>query len=764
MSTRRLIPIALIPIVLVCMLAPVILTPDPALGAGPLRVVQALVDDPLENADSVIISGDSQHLYAIGHSALVAFERDFATGTARFLGAHYDGHGGVNALRGATSLALSPDGRFLYVSSPRARQNDNHNSAGVAIFARDGDSGSLSFVGVQGLWASSDLDQAVYLAMAPDGARLYMVSSADRCLVTYLRDPDDGSLSAVSLFELSGFLDHVFVEVTSDSRHVYLLHDQRIFVLDRSSDGLRLVDEETEGLGGVRGMARGQSLVISPDGRHVYVLSASEPDFDNDGTVVVFARDTESGEIDYLSTVHDPGRSDLDGATRGVMSRDGAFLYVALDSDRGSTGTSAVVVLARDAESGGLSFVELIGDDDFSRGQALALTAEDNLIYMGSFQGRTLFPFRRDAESGLLEPAADSDDPAAGAGLMRGAVAVASSADGEQIYVAGHFNHAVTTYQRQQDGSLEFASTLNAVAHGVKGLRGVRAIAVSPRDPWVFAGGDGASVTLLERNAETGTLREHAALGSGGTKGLAVSPDGRHVYAVGEELFGVRAYEVTAAGGIEEIWLELPARQGLGFLSRPRAVALSSDGKFVYVAGFYDCGTSVNEDDIDTLTVFRRHPERGTLTVRGVLVLGGNSIDRFPPRLAVAPEGEQIYLGRPKANSVLVINHNSVGKQVRLVQTVAQGRGGVHGLGQPRDIVLSPSGNRLYVAGRGADAVAVFDRNARGRLAFVGATSENDEDAFGGLLRPLGLAITADGNLHAVSLRSSGVTVLTPAE
>ena len=94
----------------------------------------------LAGSVGVATSPDGRNVYATGYSddAIAVFERDAVTGALDFLDVLVDGVDGVDGLNGASGVALSPDGRHLYVAS----QSEN----GVGVFTRDAETGILAFV------------------------------------------------------------------------------------------------------------------------------------------------------------------------------------------------------------------------------------------------------------------------------------------------------------------------------------------------------------------------------------------------------------------------------------------------------------------------------------------------------------------------------------------------------------------------------------------------------------------------------------------
>jgi len=141
---------------------------------GELSQVSTVVDgvagvDGIENASSLVLSPDNDFLYVSGqgeHSVAI-FSRDTTTGALTYLGKKTDEVDGLTTLAGARSLAASPDGRYVYVS---AITDDS-----ITVFNRDAVTGdlSLAMAATHGASGVTGLDGVSGMVTDPLSRHLY---------------------------------------------------------------------------------------------------------------------------------------------------------------------------------------------------------------------------------------------------------------------------------------------------------------------------------------------------------------------------------------------------------------------------------------------------------------------------------------------------------------------------------------------------------------------------------------------------------------
>jgi hypothetical protein len=248
--------------------------------------------DGLNGATWVAVSPDGGHVYAAGQwdDAVAVFARDGASGGLTFLEVQRDGAGGVDGLNGATSVALSPDGSHVYVTG--------FDDDAVAVFSRNATTGGLTFVEVQrdNAGAVDALDGATSVALSPDGNHVYVTGAGDEALAVFSRDGSTGRLT--------------FVEALGDETGIADLDDP-------------------------------QSVTVSPDGEHVYVASYDDDGYGDDGD------DDDYGEYTLVRVYEGKSPSPENLLFEGMLQPYDIFSFAGIRSD-GTMGTEIGVFVTDD--------------------------------------------------------------------------------------------------------------------------------------------------------------------------------------------------------------------------------------------------------------------------------------------------------------------------------------------------------------------------------------------------------------------------------
>jgi 6-phosphogluconolactonase (cycloisomerase 2 family) len=351
----------------------------------------------LDGARSVAVSPDGCHVYAAAREedALTILARDGTSGALSYVTTVFAYTPGEYGLLGANSIAVSPDGNHVYVASV--------DSDAVTTFSRDVPTGTLEFAQVitDGMFMVDSLNFATSVAIDPDGDHVYVTAAMDNAVTAFWRNPTTGHLIVIDDYvdgDMSGFVDGLAgaysVIVSPDGYHVYVAggQDDAVAGFVRNDDTGRLaffqVISDTGSV--VNGLDRPRSLAISPDGGHVYVAS-----MDAD-TLTVYDRNPNTGNLSFVE-IHQDGLNgvyELDGAHAVAVSPDGNHVFVA------GSGDDSVVVFIRDPIAGtltleGIAYNGLYGVHGLEYPASIALSPSGSHLYVAGFHDDSVAVFER---------------------------------------------------------------------------------------------------------------------------------------------------------------------------------------------------------------------------------------------------------------------------------------------------------------------------------------------------------------------------------
>lgn len=393
------------------------------------------------------------------------------------------------------------------------------------------------------------------------------------------------------------------------------------------------------------------------------------------------------------------------GSRAIALSSDGRNVYVAAAS------SDAIAIFTRNKKTGALSQAKGPGGCISAQGKggcakavgiagpnSVAVSPDGRNVYATARDSSTLLSFRRDPADGSLRPVAGAGCIAgiplpgicgSAIGLLTPDVVVVSP-DGANVYAGAFFGNSVAAFARDpQSGALtQLAGTAGCIAEATAGcatgvaLKSVEGLAISGDGASVYAATalSNAVVTLL-RDPATGALSQptdgsgcivKAALAGcttgrelAGANAVAVSPDGEGVYVTSLFSNSVTSFSRSSSGAIAQkegtggclIFLRSAGCSFGRALIAPEGLALSPDGKNVYVASF----------ESGAIDVLKRGESGSVRQVPGAAgCLARRSLPGCTPAralagvssIALSPDGRHLYATAFESNAVDVFRRN----------------------------------------------------------------------------------------------------------
>lgn len=401
--------------------------------------------------------------------------------------------------------------------------------------------------------------------------------------------------------------------------------------------------------------------------------------------------------------------------------------------------------------------------------RGVAVSSDGNQVYAVAEVADAISIFDRNVANGELAQKAGvagciSETGTGGAcqvgRALDAAFAITVSADGKNVYTAAAVSNAVGIFDREpvtgaltqkamtagcvsDDGSAGACQDGNALVSALD-------VTVSPDGKNVYAVGQtsnaiaifdrNGSGALLQKAGAAGCVAETTADGCQDGKALvtpsavAVSPDGRTIYTTAVFSDAVGIFDRNPTTG------EMSPRLGaLGCVSEtgnggtcvdgkaldvPLDVAVSPDGKSVYVASFNSNAIAIFDRDPATGALMQKTDTAGCISEDGSggTCQDGTALER-PVTVAVSPDGSSVYVGSGVPGNVpaalaIFDRDPSTGALVQKTGTAGciseTGSSGAcqdgRALTVPNVITVSGDGKNMYVTATAVDAVAIFDR------------------------------------------------------
>jgi 6-phosphogluconolactonase (cycloisomerase 2 family)/cyclophilin family peptidyl-prolyl cis-trans isomerase len=296
-------------------------------------------------------------------------------------------------------------------------------------------------------------------------------------------------------------------------------------------------------LDGIAALDDPNSIVVTPDGRHVYVTC------DNAGSdgIIIFSRDQDTGLLTHVGSIVDGGTdaagnivNNISGSVKVIVSDNDEFVYVASRFD------DSISVFDRDRNTGNLTLIQELVDGTILNGAGqMTLSPNGDFLYVGLFEGLAVYAVN--TSTGLLTHVQDVDDDS----LLSDMREIAITPDGNYLYAASNVDNALN---------------------------------------------------IFSRNTTTGEITLQSTIGTyDNPSGLTISPDGSKLYmtAISEDQLNI--FEIQSDGSLvisqslEEGDLD-DLSQTLEGLDGPVTLLLDPDGHDVYVASRTSNAISVFSD------------------------------------------------------------------------------------------------------------------------------------------------------------------------
>lgn len=337
---------------------------------------------------------------------------------------------------------------------------------------------------------------------------------------------------------VTGLLGISDVAVSADGKFVYTASYQAsaLSVFERDPATGRLTYRSTN-----TGVSAAFSVDVSPDNKSVYAASPT-------GSVVyAFSRDIATGA---LTSVGSASGSPTGGFVSVSVSPDSKTVYGVGGSPSG------LVAFSRDMNTGAIARVADYADN--TNGHALgqvfsptgspikniAFSANGQFVYVTSTIDNAISLFSRDTATGALTQQAVYVDNVAGVDGLQAASSVKITPDGDYLYVSGQGESSIAIFRVDRtDGRLTYIDKVTHGVGGVSNLQGVRSLAISPDGKYVYASAiSSSSVTAFDRDPATGLLTFNAVAINGvngltnmsSPSGMATDPSSSHLYVAGQ--------------------------------------------------------------------------------------------------------------------------------------------------------------------------------------------------------------------------------------
>jgi len=350
---------------------------------------------------------------------------------------------------------------------------------------------------------------------------------------------------------------------------------------------------------GVDGLGGARIAELTPDGSQLLVASG------DDNSLAIFDVDSDFKITFNRIFVNNSTIYGLEGAVSLVVSPDGRRVYVVSFYD------SAVAIFEQD-EQGSYQFIRAIRDglpydQVFSDKESvkrkdklgllgaydIAITTDNSQLFVASVASNAVSIFDIDKNDNVVFNHAirDSDDINYGLG---GAVNVIITPNNSQVIVAGFNENAITIFNRNSNGVLVHSQTLINGKDNIRNMIAPQGLSISPDGNYLYAAcGEGNAVVVFARNGQgrysyiqsiSNSDDDDDVSGFGGAGSITTSPDGTRVFVASESDNALVILEKLNGGTLKIISvLKSEGIKKIDERNGAASVYVSPDGKHLLV-------------------------------------------------------------------------------------------------------------------------------------------------------------------------------------
>jgi len=373
--------------------------------------------------------------------------------------------------------------------------------------------------------------------------------------------------------------------------------DRSLFNQELTQEPIREKQVLEDNKSGVDGLGGARIAELTPDGSQLLVASG------DDNSLAIFDVDSDFKVTFNRVFVNNSTTDGLDGAVSLVVSPDGRRVYVVSFYD------SAVAIFEKDEQGSyqfkrairdGLPYEQVFSDKESVKKKDklgllgaydIAITVDNSQLFVASVASNAVAIFDIDKNENVIFNHAirDSDDINYGLG---GAVNVVITPNNSQVIVAGFNENAITIFNRNSNGALAHTQTLINGKDDIKNMIAPQGLAMSPDGNYLYvACGGGNAVVVFARNTQ-GRYSYIQSLSNandnvsafGGAGAVTVSPDGKRIFVASETDNAVVSLKKLNDGTLKILSvLQSEGRKKGNERNGAASVNVSPDGKYLLV-------------------------------------------------------------------------------------------------------------------------------------------------------------------------------------